>query len=131
MFFLRFNCTSPEQECIPSQPDVEVVDNDETTSSKAQAGAYKEFAGLPIGRQQRETASAEQSKQFDPEGKRRDHYFSVERNVLSRIMFALFSLVFFACYIFLCYPQCPNAGTRGKDNFHSRMRERLGCRSDA
>ena len=48
------------------QPGVEVDDNDETTTSKAQAGARKEFARLPIGRQQRETASTKQSKQFDP-----------------------------------------------------------------
>ena len=54
--FLRFNCTSPEQECILSQPAVGIDDNDEATTSKVQAGARKEFAGLPIGRQQRETS---------------------------------------------------------------------------
>ena len=48
------------------QPDVGVDDNDEATTSKVQPGARKEFARLPIGRQQRETASTEQSKQFDP-----------------------------------------------------------------
>ena len=54
--FLRFNCTSPEQECILSQPAVGIDDNDEATTSKVQAGARMEFAGLPIGRQQRETS---------------------------------------------------------------------------
>ena len=54
--FLRFNCTSPERECILSQPDVGVDDNDEATTSKVQAGTRKEFGGLPIGRQQRETS---------------------------------------------------------------------------
>ena len=65
--FLRFNCTIPEQERTMFQPDVGVDDNDETTS-KVQAGARKEFTRLPIGRQQRETASTEQSKQLDPGG---------------------------------------------------------------
>ena len=50
------------------QPDVGADNNDEATTSKVQAGARKEFARLPIGRQQRETASTEQSKQFDPGG---------------------------------------------------------------
>ena len=50
------------------QPDVGVDDTDVKPSSKAQAGARKEFAELPIGRQQRKTASTEQSKQFDPGG---------------------------------------------------------------
>ena len=53
--FLRVNCTSPEQECIIFQPDVGVDDNNGTTSSKAQAATRKEFAGLPLGRQQRKT----------------------------------------------------------------------------
>ena len=66
--FLRVNCTCPEQEYILLQPDVGIDDNDETASSKVQAGARKEFARLPLGRQQRETASTEQSKQFDPGG---------------------------------------------------------------
>ena len=65
---LRFNYTSPEQACILFQPDVGVDDNVETTSSKAQAGTSKEFAGLPIGRQKRETTSTEKSKQCDPRG---------------------------------------------------------------
>ena len=37
------NCTNPEQECVLLQPDDGVDDNDETTTSKAQAGARKEF----------------------------------------------------------------------------------------
>ena len=64
-FFLRLNCTSPEQEYILLQPDVGVDDNDEAKTSKVQAGAREEFARLQIGRQQPETASTEQSKQFD------------------------------------------------------------------
>ena len=62
---LHVSCTSPEQECILLQPDVGVDDNDEATTSKAQATTRKEFARLSIGRQQREMASTEQSKQFD------------------------------------------------------------------
>ena len=50
--FLRFNGTSSEQECILFQADVGVDDNDEAKTSNVQAGARKEFAGLPIGRQQ-------------------------------------------------------------------------------
>ena len=45
-----------------------VVRNQPATTSKVQAGAREEFARLSIGRQQRETASTEQSKQFDPAG---------------------------------------------------------------
>ena len=45
-----------------------VVRNQPATTSKVQAGAGEEFARLSIGRQQRETASTEQSKQFDPGG---------------------------------------------------------------
>ena len=66
--FLRVNCTSPKQVCILLQLDVGIDDNDETTPSKAQAGARKEFAGLPIGRQQRDTASSKKTQQFDPRG---------------------------------------------------------------
>ena len=45
-----------------------VVRNQPATTSKVQAGAREKFARLSIGRQQRETASTEQSKQFDPGG---------------------------------------------------------------
>ena len=45
-----------------------VVRNQPATTSKVQAGAREEFARLSIGRQQRETASTEQSKQIDPGG---------------------------------------------------------------
>ena len=63
--FLHSYFTSREQECILFQPDVRIDDNDEATTSKVQAGAREEFARLPIGGQQRETASTEQNKQFD------------------------------------------------------------------
>ena len=66
--FLPVSCTSPEQEGILLQPDVGVDDNDEAITSKAQTAARKEFLRLPIGRQQRETTSTEQSKLFDPRG---------------------------------------------------------------
>ena len=60
-------CTNPEQTTtILLQADVEA--NDETTPTKAQAAARKEFARLTIGRQQRETTLTKQSKQFDPGG---------------------------------------------------------------
>ena len=59
------NFASPEQEYILLQPGVGVDDNDEVKTLKTQAGAREEFARLPIGQQQRETASTEQSKQFD------------------------------------------------------------------
>ena len=72
---LSFNCAIPGQKCILSQPEVGVDGNDETTSSSAQVGARKEFTGLPIGRQQRETASTEQSKQFNFGGLLRSFYF--------------------------------------------------------
>ena len=62
------SCTSPEQEWILLQPDFGVDDNDEATTSKAQAAARKEFTRLPIGRQQRGTTWTKQSKQFDPGG---------------------------------------------------------------
>ena len=126
--FLRFNYTSPKQECILFQPDVGVDDNDEVTTSKVQAGARKKLARLPIRRQERETASTEQSNQFDPGGQQSIHYFSVERNVC-RVYCLLVFLVFvgFLLY-FLCLVR--KAGTRDEDNFHW-IRERLGCKPDA
>ena len=45
-----------------------VVRNQPAKISKVQAGAREESTRLSIGRQQRETASTEQSKQFDPGG---------------------------------------------------------------
>ena len=69
--FLRFNCTSPEQECVLLQPDVGVDDNDKaTTCTSEQAAAHEEFARPSKERQQqRMTAwTTEQSKQFDPGG---------------------------------------------------------------
>ena len=62
--FLHSNATSLEQECILFQSDVGIDDNGEATTSKVQAGAREEFVRLPIGRQQRETASTKQNKQF-------------------------------------------------------------------
>ena len=63
--FFNINFTGTEQECILFKSDVGVDDNDEATTSKVQAGAREEFARLPIGRQQRETSSTEQRRQFD------------------------------------------------------------------
>ena len=66
---LHVNSASPEQECILLQPDDEADDEDKTTTCTSEnATACDEFARLTIGRQQRETASSEQSKQFDPGG---------------------------------------------------------------
>ena len=62
---LNFDFTSPEQERILFKSDIGVDDNDESTTSKVQAGAREEFARLPIGRQQQEAVSTQQSKQFD------------------------------------------------------------------
>ena len=50
--FLRVNSTSPEQECTLLRPDIEVDDEDKTTTSTSQQAACREeFARLPIGRQ--------------------------------------------------------------------------------
>ena len=61
--FLNF--TGREQECILFKSDFGVDDNAESTTLNVQAGARKEFARLPNGRQQRKAASTQQSKQFD------------------------------------------------------------------
>ena len=64
---LYVSCLSLEQGItILLQADVGA--NDEISTTKSQAATCKEFARLPIGRQQRETASTKQSKQFDPGG---------------------------------------------------------------
>ena len=63
--FFNFNFTGTEPQCILFKSNVGVDNNDESTTSKVQAGAREEFARLPIGRHQRETASTQQSKQFD------------------------------------------------------------------
>ena len=67
--FVRFNCTSPDQEdtIILLQPDVGVDDEKETTVTSQQPAVREEFARSTKKRQrQRTTAwSTEQSKQFD------------------------------------------------------------------
>ena len=64
---LRFNCTSPEQECILLQPDVGVDDEKDQPTTSQQAAAREESARPTKKRQQqRMTAwTTEQSKQFD------------------------------------------------------------------
>ena len=42
--FLHSNCTSPEQECILRQLDVEVNDEEETIATTQQAADCEEFA---------------------------------------------------------------------------------------
>ena len=103
---MRVNCTSPEQECIFLQPDVEVDDNDEATSSKAQVAARKEFARVAIGWQQRETTSTEQSKQL----------LSVEAD-FAVLSFVCISRVFLLLSFLSC-PKLSKAGTRGNGDFH-------------
>ena len=70
--FLRFNCTSPDQEdaIILPQPDVGVDDDKDLPTTSQQAAAREEFArSTKKRRQQRTTArTTEQSKQFDPGG---------------------------------------------------------------
>ena len=126
---LRFNnCTSPEQECILFQPDVGVDgDRDQPTTSQ-RATAREEFARPTKKRQQqRMTAwTTEQSKQFDLGRWREAITFCRDECLVSYIVCSFFSC--FVCssvvYIFCLVRK---AGTRGEDNFHSRMREGLGC----
>ena len=65
--FLRFNCSSPEQECILLQPGVGVDNKKDQPSTSQQVTAREEFARPTKKRQQqRMTAwTTEQSKQFD------------------------------------------------------------------
>ena len=69
-WFLRLNCSSPEQECILLQPDVGVDDEKDQPSTSQQVAAREEFARPTKKRQlQRTTAwTTNQSKQFDPGG---------------------------------------------------------------
>ena len=74
----------------------EVDDNDEaTTGTSQQAPAREELARPTKKRQQQRTTAwtTKQSKQFDPGGQQWNHYFSAEKNILSRILFASFSCV--------------------------------------
>ena len=126
MGFCASTAQGPEQERILFAPNVEVDDNDEATTSKVQAGARKEFAGLPVNRQQRETASTEQSKQLDLRGRWRRCLLSAEKGFHCSLFcpyVLYFSLLFF-CLV-------RKADTRGEDNYHSRIREQLGCKPDA
>ena len=116
--FLYFNFTTPEQEYIMFQSDVGVDDNDESTTSKIQAGAREEFARLPIGRQQRETASIEQSKQFDRGRSTVKPLLFWKEECL--VAYTVCLLVFFlvCCLLstvvfFLSCPQFSEAGTEG------------------
>ena len=115
------------------QPDVGVDDHKDQPTTSQQAAAREEFARSTKKRQQQKMTcqTTEQSKQFDPRGQQRNHYFSVERNVLSRsILFARFSCVcLLSLVVFFCLAR--KAGTRGEDNFNSRTRERLGSKPDA
>ena len=51
---LRLNCTSPEQECILLQPDVEVDHEKEQPSTPQQAAAREEFARSTKKREQQD-----------------------------------------------------------------------------
>ena len=104
-----FNFTGTEQECILFKSDVGVDDNDESTTPKVQAGAHEEFARLPIGRHQRETASTQQSKQSD-RGRsqrtitflKREKYFwriSVYLLVAFPLVLCLLSACVFSCHV--------------------------------
>ena len=93
-----FHCKMPKSSPqVAECPSEGVGANDETTTTKSQAAARKEFARLPIGQQQRETASTKQSKKCDPGGWRRSHYIPSRR-----VSFPLcFSCVFFCFPVFL------------------------------
>ena len=130
--FLRFNCTSPDQEdtIILLQPDVGVDDEKETTGTPQQVAAREEFV-RPTKKRQRQRTTAwttEQSKQFDRGRPTMKPLLSCRKmscyvNCLS-VVFLVFCLI---SIVFLCYPQCPKAGMGGSDDFYSRMRKRLGC----
>ena len=96
---LHSKFTSPKQECVLFQSDVGIDYNEEATTSKAQVGARKEFARLSISRQQRETASTEQNKQFDRGRLQGNHNFSEKKNILSHIL-SVCSWLFFLCFVF-------------------------------
>ena len=68
--FLRFNCTSSEQECILLQPDVGVDDKKDQPTASQQAAAREKFARPTKKRQQQRMTvwTTDQSKQFDPGG---------------------------------------------------------------
>ena len=67
---LRFNCTSPDQECILFQPDVGVDDEKDQPTNSQQAVACEKFARPTKKRQQQRSTewTTEQSEQFDPGG---------------------------------------------------------------
>ena len=59
--FLRFNCSSPKQECNLLQPDVGVDDEKETTGTPQQAAAREGFA-RPAKKRQQQGMPARSSK---------------------------------------------------------------------
>ena len=130
--FLRFNCTRPEQECILLQPDVGVDDEKDQPTTSQQAAAREEFARPTKKRQQqRMTAwSTGQNKQFD-RGRStvKPSLFCREESLVAYTVCFFFVVVCFILLYFFCLLQ--KAATRGEDNFHSRMREQLGCKPDA
>ena len=66
--FLHVDCTRSLDREGTNLLQADVGVKPETANTKAQVAAREEFARVPIGRQQRGTASTEQSKQFDPGG---------------------------------------------------------------
>ena len=116
-------CISPEQErttTVLLKTDVEVDDVETTTTTSAQAAASEKFA-RPLTRQQQQRMTAwgdDQTKQFDP-GEKWSTPFLFRCIVCPYVLFScvcLFSWGVFVCIFF------PQAGTRGKEIFRSRMR---------
>ena len=80
------------------QSDVGVDDNDKVTTSKVQAGARKEFARLPIGRQQRKRVQLSKATNSTPEGD--GGVFTFRRKLISLCFALSICLVFFSCCVF-------------------------------
>ena len=92
--FLRFKCTSPEQECILFQPDVGVDDEKGQPATSQLAAAREEFARPTKKRQQQRmtTWTIKQSKQFDPGS---ETITSLSRGM--SVAYTLFVWSFFLC----------------------------------
>ena len=117
----RFNCSSPEQECIHFQPDVGVDGNDEvTTGTSQQAAAREEFARPTKKRQQqRMTAwTTEQSKQFDRgRSTLKPLFFCRKKYLVTYTVCSYFlCLSAFSCCIFFCHVR----------NFAKQVRKAMG-----
>ena len=112
--FFNPNFTSTQQECVLLQTDIEMDDNNETTTH--QAPARKEFARLTKKRQQQGMTawSTDQSRQFDRGRSRVNSLLFEKEKCLPCVLFACFFSLFVLSAFCLCTFPALSANCRSR-----------------